>query len=84
MPAQVNPAQPAGVIDVRKGALDVFAAAPHQPLPARAAHATAIAIDRLLGLRRLGPAATAAIGLREVAADAEGPAGQQGVVPTKG
>src|SRR6266478_8594539 len=80
MPPQVDPAQPAGVIDVRKRPLDVLAATPHQPLPAWAAHATAIAIDRLLGLRLLGPAATAAIGLSEVAADAEGPEGQQGVV----
>src|SRR5437867_3823850 len=80
MPAQVDPAQPAGVIDVRKRPLDVLAAAPHQPLPARAAHATAIAIDRVLGLRRLGTAATAASGLSEVATDAEGPESQQGVV----
>src|SRR5207249_696175 len=79
MPAQVDPAQPAGVIDVRKRPLDVLAATPHQPLPAWAAHATAIAIDRLLGLRLLGPAATAAIGLSEVAAEAEGLEGQQGV-----
>src|SRR6059058_3986450 len=49
MPAQMDPAQPAGVIDVRKRPFDVLAAAPYQPLPAGAAHAPAIAIDGVLG-----------------------------------
>ena len=80
MPAQVNPAQPAGVIDVRKRPFDVLAAAPHQPLPARAPDAPAIAIDGLLGLRLLGPAPAAAIGLGEIGPEAEGPEGEQGVV----
>jgi len=80
MPAQVDPAEPAGVIDMRKGPFDVLPAALHQLLSARAADPTAIAIDGLLGLGLLGPAPPAAIGLGEVGADAETPEGQQRVV----
>jgi hypothetical protein len=76
----VDPAQPAGVIDVRKRPLDVLAAASHQLLPMWTADPAAIAVDGLLGLRLLGPAPAAAIGLRKVAADSEGLEGQQGVV----
>src|SRR5882672_6657002 len=38
MAAQVGAAKPAGVIDVRKGALDVLSTSAHQPLPASAAY----------------------------------------------
>lgn len=77
MPAQVGPAEPASVIDVRKRPLDVLPASPHPRLPAPAAHATAIAIDQSLGLGRLGPAPSPAIGLGEVGAEAEGREGEQ-------
>ncbi len=73
MAAQVDPAQPAGVIDVRKRPFHVFAAPAHQPPTAGPPDAPAIAIDRLLGVRLLGPAAAAAIGLRQVGAEAEPP-----------
>ena len=72
MATQVGAAQSAGVIDMRKGALDVLAAAAHQPLPAAAAHPTSITIDRPLGLGRRRPAPPPAVGFREVGADADG------------
>ena len=66
MPAQVGAAHPARVVDVRERPLDVLAASPHQPCPARAAHAPTIAVHRRLRLRRLRPVPATAIGLRDV------------------
>ena len=72
MPAQVGAAEPAGVVHVGKGALDVFAAAPHESLAAHAAHPPAIAVDRPLRVGRVGPLAAAPIRLGDIGAHADG------------
>ena len=55
-----------------EGALDVLAAAPHEPLAARAAHASAIVVDGALRLRHLRPVASAALRLGDVGPDRDG------------
>src|SRR5437879_13576570 len=80
MAAQVGAAKPAGVIDVRKGSLDVLSPSAHQPLPALAAHPPPIAINGPLGLGRRRPAPPPAIGFREVGADADGDKREQRLI----
>ena len=45
MPAQMRAAQPTGVVEMREGALDRFAASPHELATADTAHATTIVVD---------------------------------------
>src|SRR3989454_265587 len=68
MAPQVRAAEAAGVVHVGEGPLDVFAAASHDPLASRPAHAPAISVDRGLRLRRLRPVPSAALGLGDVRA----------------
>src|SRR5258708_19718236 len=63
MPAQVNPAQPAGVIDIGKRPFHVLPSAPHQAFPPRSAHSTPIFIYRLLCPPLLRPPTPAPIRL---------------------
>src|SRR5437867_5690671 len=72
MPTQMSAAKAAGVVQVGEGALDVFAATPQQPFAARATHAPAIAVDRVLRLRRLRPLSSPALGLSDVGANRDG------------
>src|SRR5260370_2971466 len=65
---EMRPPHPAGVIDVGERALDVLSAPAHQPSAAGPVHAPAIAVDRGLRLGGRRPAATAALGLAQLAA----------------
>src|SRR5262249_59388633 len=66
MAAQVNPAQPAGVVDVSEGPLHVLTASTQQPLTSRSAHAPAIAVNGTLRVRGVRPAAAPTIRLGKV------------------
>ena len=59
-------AHPAGVVHVSEGAFDVLAAAAQESLATRPAHPAPIAVHGSLRRRRVGPLATAAVGLRDV------------------
>ena len=65
---QVRPPHPAGVIEMREGALDKLPTLAHQLSTAGSAGASTTAIDGRLGLGHRRPGPTAAIGFRDVTA----------------
>src|SRR5262249_40959359 len=60
MPAQVGAAHGPGVVDVRKGALQILSPAPQQPRAAPPGDAPPIAIDRALRVEGMPPVAATA------------------------
>ena len=61
-----------GVVEMRERAFDPLAALPHQLAPAWTAHASTIAIDGPLRVRRFGPVASPSVPLGDVGPDAHG------------
>ena len=70
VPAQVHPAQAAGLIEMSKGPFQAFAAKPQQPLAPRAANAPSVPVHGVAGLRVLRPVPSPPIRFGDVAADA--------------
>lgn len=68
MSAEVHAAHSTGLVEMREGPFQALAAEPQQPLAARAANATTIAIDRLARVGILLPVPSPTIGFRDVAA----------------
>ena len=72
MPAQMDAAHPAGLVEMRVGPFQQLAPLPQQPFPARAADPPPVGIHRVPRRRLALPVPPAAIRLRDVAADADG------------
>ena len=71
MPAQMHPAQPPGLVQMRVGAFELFAPLPWQALPARPPNPPVG--HRVADRRFLFSVASTAIRLRDVTAHADGP-----------
>ena len=63
MPAQMNPAQSPGLVEMGVGTFEELTPLPQQPLPARAANATTLRIHCLPGRGRALPVAPPTIRL---------------------
>ena len=72
MAAQVRPTHAARVIEMGEGAFDLLAPLTHQAPAASGANPATISDTPRLGLGRLRPIASSAIGLRDVGPDAHG------------
>ena len=72
MPAQMDAAHPAGLVEMRVGPFQQLAPLPQQPFPARAADPPPVGIHRVPRRRLALPVPPAAVRLRDVAADADG------------
>ena len=72
MPAQMDAAHPAGLIEMRVWPFHQLAPLPQQPFPACASDPPAVGIHRVPRRRLALPVPSAAVRLRDVAADADG------------
>ena len=72
MPAQMDAAHPAGLIEMRVGPFQQLAPLPQQPFSACASNPPPVGIHRVPRRRLALPVAPAAVRLRDVAADADG------------
>ena len=71
MPAQMRPAHPPGLVEMRVGPFEQLAPLPQQPLPPGAPNPPAIGVDRGTGRRLVLPVAPPAIRLRDGTAQAQ-------------
>src|SRR5688572_24360405 len=70
--AEIQPAHPAGLIEMREGPFEALAAEPQQAEASRTVDPPTITVHRVAGRGVLLPVPSAAIGLGDVTADAHG------------